>query len=81
MIFKNRFINLPDGENLSLYVTDDGVVNLYLFNEKIKKKKLSLEGVVRTENEEVDFDCEKIIQLSDKHLCLCLDGNISIVEV
>ena len=32
MIFKNKFIKLPDGDNLSLYATGENTFNLFVSN-------------------------------------------------
>ena len=80
MIFKNKFIKLPDGDNLSLYATGENTFNLFVSNGEIKKKRLTLGNIVRCENLKDEFACDYIEQISDEYLCLCFDGNISLLK-
>ena len=80
MIFKNKIIKLPDGDNLSLYALNEKSFVLYLNKDRLKKKKLILENIIRCENLNFDYNGEFAKQISANSLCLCFDGNISIVN-
>lgn len=79
MIFKNKIIKLPDGENISLFAKDEKKMNLFFYNNGLKKKLLTLENIVRCESAQVDYACDCVVQVSTKRLCLCYNGNITIV--
>ena len=81
MIFKNKIIRLPDGDNLSLHIDSENELTLYLTDGVIKKKLLKLDKIFRCKSVPVQYDCDCVIQISDKHLCLCSDGNIAVVEI
>ena len=81
MIFENKVINLPKGDVLSCFVFGENELRLYLKNDGIKMKKIKLGNIVRCENQKSEFDCEFVYQISKKHLCKCINGNISIVDI
>lgn len=80
MIFGNNLLNLPSGSNMSLFAFDENKLIIYFYNNGLKKKKLILDRINRYENLDQKYDCEYIYQISSNHLCLCFDGNISVVD-
>lgn len=80
MIFKNKKIKLPNGENLTMFPQDENVMHLYLKNEGVVKKKIILGNIVRCENLSGKWQGDALFELSKNHLCVCLGGSISIIE-
>lgn len=80
MMFKNKIVKLPDGENLTLFAKDKDIMHLYLKKDGIKKKKIILGKIVRCENLEKQKNCDCLFEISNEHLCLCLGSNMSIIK-
>lgn len=80
MIFKNKKIRLPAGENLTFFALDENSVYLYLYKDGIKKKRIIFGNIVRCESLPYKVNCEYVKQLSEDDICLCFDGNISILK-
>ena len=81
MIFENKVINLPKGDEFMFYPISANEIVFYYKNEILKKKKMILDQIIRFETQNVTVDCDVICQISNNHLCKCIDGNISVVDI
>ena len=79
MIFKDKLIRLPDGDNFSFVPQDSNLVEICYFNNGLNKKKLILGKIVRCEGVVFAYNGDFAKQLSNDHMCLCVNGNMSIV--
>ena len=81
MIFENKRINLPNGEDFMFYPISEKEFIVYYKNKVLKKKKMIVDKIVRFETQKFDVDCDFVCQISNEHICKCIDGNISVVDV
>ena len=81
MIFENRVIILPKGDILSCFAINESDLFLYLNDGELKKKKIKLGDIVRCENLKSNFNCEYVYQISNDHLCKCINGNVTVEEI
>lgn len=80
MIFKDRIIKLPSGQNLNFFATNENSGWLYFYKNGIKKKQLIFGNIFRCISLSYESNCEYVKQISDDFVCMCFDGNISIVK-
>ncbi len=80
MIFKDKIINLPSGDNLSVYPLAEDKLILYIKNTLVKSKLITLSQIVRCQLVKGEYACDAVIRLSDSHICLCQGTSMSIIS-
>lgn len=78
MILDKKIIRLPDAENIAFYPISSSQILLYIKNNIIKSKVLSLLQIARCQPLKTEYDCEEIIRISDDMVCLCHSNNMSL---
>ena len=80
MIFKDKIISLPDGENLSIYPLSKDKLLLYSKDTLTKTRLITLSQIVRCQLVRGEYNCDAVIRLSDDYVCLCKGTSISVVK-
>lgn len=70
MIFSNKIYKIIDGKNPTLFQETKDVLNLYIFNNSLKKYQI-LSNVKTNCVFSKQFNYDKLIQISDEIYCPC----------
>lgn len=79
MIFSDKIYKIIDGENVSLFSTDNNKLNLYILNKSMKKYIISTNlnaNCVFCDN----FNGQKIIELNDNFIAIGSNDFITIIN-
>lgn len=80
MIFSNNIKNLPKGSNVNIFSIDNTTMDMFMFNDMVKRYKIKFEGQFRCLGTTNKYPYNQIITLDDNFLCLCLNSNFKIIE-
>ena len=80
MIFSNKISKISSGKNLSMYATNSGEMELYLFNKKVQKKIITFSNIVKCSSTNNNYSYNHITKLNDNFLCACFDDNMSVIK-
>lgn len=81
MILEKRIVRLPDAESIFIYPIQNNQMILYVKNNTIKTKILTLSQIARCQPLKIGYDCDEIFRINDDMICLCQSDSMTLKKI